>query len=212
MSNNTLPSLHGLYAITDPQLSPGETLFQHVEACVSAGTQWLQYRDKETSFDRKLAIAAKLHTICQRHQSQLIINDDLALAKELGAHIHLGQEDSPIDEARRVLGKETVIGATCHNSLDLAEQAVKAGASYLAFGAMFTSPTKPNAIPADLGILQEAKAAFGLPVVAIGGISLDNAAQVIDHGADMIAVISAIFASDNIQQRCRAFHRLFAQS
>jgi len=201
---------HGLYVITDSQLLAGR-LLPAVEQALIGGAKLIQYRDKSANIAKRLHEAQQLKQLCQRYNVPLIINDDLALAAQLGVGVHLGQQDGSIAFARQTLGTEAIIGATCHNSLHLAEQAAQEGASYLAFGAFYPSSTKPLAQAAELSTLTQAKQLFSLPIVAIGGITLDNAAPVIAAGADYVAVISDIFALsvDKIAQRSQSFSQLF---
>jgi thiamine-phosphate pyrophosphorylase len=135
----------------------------------------------------------------------------LELAAQLGVGVHLGQQDGSITLARQRLGAKAIIGATCHNSLEFAQQAAQQGASYLAFGAFYPSSTKPLAQLAQLDTLTQAKHLFNLPVVAIGGITLDNAMPLINAGANYVAVISDIFARpvEEIRQRTQSFNQLF---
>lgn len=201
---------HGLYVITDSQLLAGR-LLPAVEQALIGGAKLIQYRDKSADTAKRLHEAQQLKQLCQRYNVPLIINDDLALAAQLEVGVHLGQQDGSIAFARQTLGTEAIIGATCHNSLHLAEQAAQEGASYLAFGAFYPSSTKPLAQAAELSTLTQAKRLFSLPIVAIGGITLDNAAPVIAAGADYVAVISDIFALsvDKIAQRSQSFSQLF---
>lgn len=199
-----------LYLITDSQLLAGR-LLPAVEQALIGGAKLIQYRDKSTDTAKRLHEAQQLKALCQRYNVPLIINDDLELAVQLGVGVHLGQQDGSIALARQRLGQDAIIGATCHNSLEFAKQAATQGASYLAFGAFYPSSTKPLAQAADLQTLTQAKQLFSLPVVAIGGINLDNARPLIDAGADYLAVISDIFAlpTANICQQAEAYLRLF---
>lgn len=204
--------LRGLYAITDSTLLAEGRLLPYVEAALRGGVQVLQYRDKSTDAARRLAEASTLRDLCARYQAALIINDDLALAAELGVGLHLGQTDGSLAKARAVLGPQAIIGATCHARLDFAEQAQSEGASYLAFGRFFNSQTKPGAPAATPELLAEARARFALPLVAIGGVTRDNGAQLIAQGADLLAVVHALFAAETateVEQRARAFQSLF---
>ncbi|HNC85697.1 MAG TPA: thiamine phosphate synthase [Agitococcus sp.] len=182
-----------------------------VEQALIGGAKLIQYRDKSTNTAKRLHEAQQLKALCQRYNVPLIINDDLELAVQLGVGVHLGQQDGSIALARQRLGQDAIIGATCHNSLEFAKQAATQGASYLAFGAFYPSSTKPLAQAAALQTLTQAKQLFSLPVVAIGGINLDNARPLIDAGADYLAVISDIFAlpTANICQQAEAYLRLF---
>lgn len=204
--------LRGLYAITDSQLLADGKLLPYVEAALAGGARLLQYRDKSTDEARRLREAEALRGLCERYSAALIINDDAELAARLGVGLHLGQEDGSLAVARTLLGRKAIIGGTCHARLELAEQAAQEGASYVAFGRFFNSHTKPGAPAATPELLATAKARVQLPIVAIGGIDLHNAAPLIETGASMIAVIHALFAADSVaevERRARAFSALF---
>lgn len=205
-------TLRGLYAITDSQLLAGRFL-SHVEAALAGGVCLLQYRDKGDDAARRLREAEALMKLCEPYGTQLIINDDAELAARLGVGVHLGQTDGPLTPARALLGRHAVIGATCHASLELARQAASEGANYVAFGRFFNSVTKPGAPAASLDLLEQARAQVRLPIAVIGGITLDNAAPLVAHGADLLAVIHGLFGADSAQEvtrRARAFNALFA--
>ena len=204
--------LRGLYAITDSQLLAGR-FFSHVEAALEGGVCLLQYRDKSDDAARRLRDAEGLMKLCERYGTQLIINDDAELAARLGVGVHLGQTDGPLTPARALLGRQAIIGSTCHASLELATQAANEGASYVAFGRFFNSVTKPGAPAANIELLEQARAQVKLPIAVIGGITLDNAAPLVAHGADLLAVIHGLFGADSAQEvtrRARAFNALFA--
>jgi len=204
--------LCGLYAITDSQLLAGRFL-SHVEAALEGGVRLLQYRDKSDDTAHRLREAEALKTLCERYGTELIINDDAELAARLGVGVHLGQTDGPLTPARALLGRKAIIGSTCHASLDLARQAASEGASYVAFGRFFNSVTKPGAPAASVELLEQARAQAKLPIAVIGGITLDNAAPLVAHGADLLAVIHGLFGADSAQEvtrRARAFNALFA--
>ncbi|TRO32751.1 thiamine phosphate synthase [Pseudomonas putida] len=204
--------LRGLYAITDSQLLAGRFL-SHVEAALEGGVCLLQYRDKSDDAARRLREAEGLMKLCERYRTQLLINDDAELAARLGVGVHLGQTDGPLTPARALLGRQAIIGSTCHASLELAAQAASEGASYVAFGRFFNSVTKPGAPAANVGLLEQARAQVKLPIAVIGGITLDNAAPLVAHGADLLAVIHGLFGADSAQEvtrRARAFNALFA--
>lgn len=205
-------SLRGLYAITDTPLLTGGKLLPYAEAALIGGARLLQYRDKSGDAVRRLDEAQALAELCQRHGATLIINDDLELAARLGVGLHLGQTDGSLAAARTRLGSEAVIGGTCHAQLELAERAVAEGASYIAFGRFFNSNTKPGAPAATVELLDQARVRFTQPIVAIGGVTLENAPGLITRGASMIAMIHALFAADSaleVQDRARAFAALF---
>ena len=203
--------LRGLYAITDSELLKGR-LLPYVEAALKGGTTLLQYRDKSTDDARRLREAEALRELCNRYGAALIINDDAELAARLGVGLHLGQTDGSLSVARALLGRKAIIGGTCHAQLELADAAAKEGASYVAFGRFFNSNTKPGAPAADVELLDAAKARINLPIVAIGGVTLDNAPALIAHGASMVAVVHGLFGADSaaeVERRARAFSALF---
>lgn len=203
--------LRGLYAITDSQLLSDGRLLSYCEAALKGGARLLQYRDKSNNTAQRYREASQLLELCQRYNARLIINDDLALAARLGCDLHLGQDDGSLAVARQQLGPQTIIGVTCHHHLSLAEQAVADGADYVAFGRFFSSQTKPGEVLASASLLQQAQS-LHTPVVAIGGITLDNAAPLIAGGAAMIAVIHTLFAAPSateVERRASAFSALF---
>ncbi|MDP1611604.1 MAG: thiamine phosphate synthase [Sulfuritalea sp.] len=202
----------GLCAVTvdDPLLPRLSAL---VKAALDGGAPFVQYRNKVASRPLRRAQAAEMLRICRAAGAKLIINDDVWLAVEIGADgAHLGRGDAPggsLTAARDALGPKRVLGVSCYNELACGEEAAAAGADYLAFGSVFPSRTKPAAVLASLELLGEAKRRFGLPVAAIGGITLDNAPQVIAAGADMIAVVSDLFDAMDIKARATAYQQLF---
>lgn len=205
--------LRGLYAITDSQLLADGKLLPYVEAALKGGARLLQYRDKSADDARRLREAEALRELCRQYDAQLIINDDAELAARLGVGVHLGQSDGSLAAARALLGRKAIIGATCHARLELAATAAEEGASYLAFGRFFNSQTKPGAPAATTDLLNQARARFNLPLVAIGGIEPDNAGQLISAGADLLAVVHALFSAPSaaeVERRARAFSALFA--
>lgn len=192
------PPLEGLYAITDARLTPGDKLAECVAAALRGGARWIQYRDKSTDASRRLAEARALADACHAHGAGLIVNDDIELAAASGADgVHIGREDASVENARARLGAQAVIGVSCYNRLDLAEDAATRGADYVAFGSVFPSSTKPEAVRADLDLLRQARARLALPICAIGGIDAGNAAAVAATGVDMLAVISGVFGEED---------------
>jgi len=200
--------LSGLYAIT----TPSQYLPQQVEAAIAGGARVIQYRDKSSDQSLRLEQAQQLNRICSAAKIPLIINDDVELAARVSAAgVHLGRDDIAFKNARRDLGDDAIIGISCYNDFDLALQAQQHGADYIAFGSFFASPTKPLATKADRALLQRAKQELGIPVVAIGGITPDNGKLLIEAGADMLAVISALFAQADVEQASRSFAQLFSE-
>jgi len=206
------PKLRGLYAVTqEDHLLP--RLSALVGAALAGGVRLVQYRNKSSPSPLRRAQAAELLRLCHACDARLIINDDLPLALELGADgVHLGRDDAKEQDLaviRAELGPQRILGVTCYDDLARAEAAAAAGASYLAFGSMFPSKTKPQATRAPLSLLGEAKRRFNLPVAAIGGICIANAAQAIAAGADLLAVSSDLFDTMDIGERANEFQTLF---
>jgi thiamine-phosphate pyrophosphorylase len=169
-----LPGNFVLYAITDSQLLPNEKLFAGVAAALKGGCKFVQYRDKSNDAEKRFVDATTLLMLCKQYNAHLIINDDVALAQQIGAQgVHLGQGDDSVKTARELLGKHAIIGVTCHDSLELAQKAIDDGASYIAFGRFFSSNTKPDARPAPLNLLSQARQQFPtMMIAAIGGITM----------------------------------------
>jgi thiamine-phosphate pyrophosphorylase len=202
--------LRGLYAITDEQLIPQSGFTATIEQALSGGAAIIQYRDKSTDAAKRLHQASVLRDLCDQHSATLIINDDIALAGAVAADgVHLGEDDVSIEEARSMLGKDSIIGVSCYNQLQRALTAQAAGADYVAFGAIFSSPTKPTARSASCELIVEAKSQLEIPVCAIGGIDKTNAVRAVDAGADMVALISGLFCADDISQTAEYIAGLF---
>ncbi|HET8791931.1 MAG TPA: thiamine phosphate synthase [Modicisalibacter sp.] len=203
----------GIYAITDTTLLADDAqLLSDCEAALRGGLALLQYRDKSGDEGLRWRQARALAPLCETYGVPLIVNDDLILAQRLraegfsGVGLHLGQRDGSLREARERLGLDAIIGATCHARLDFAERAATDGASYLAFGRFFASRTKPEAPPASLELLTQARR-FGLPRVAIGGIDSDNASMAHDAGADLLATVHAVFGGTDPEACVRELNR-----
>lgn len=200
----------GIYAITNEDLSPPGLLLQHVEQALQGGIAALQYRNKKADYSLRLEQAQALVSLCRQYAVPLLINDDISLCLATGADgVHLGQQDDGCARARGILGQDAIIGATCHASLDQARLAERQGASYVAFGRFYPSRTKPGASAAAIQILHQARQALDIPLVAIGGITTENGGRLITAGADMLAVIHAVFAADDITAKARALCALF---
>ena len=202
--------LKGLYAITDQQLITEENFRASVEATLQGGTRIIQYRDKSDKQKKRLQQASLLRALCDQYHALCIINDDIELAKAVNAHgVHLGKNDLSLTTARQLLGKNAIIGVSCYNDLDRAIAAENNKADYVAFGAIFSSTTKPEANVAGLDIITKAKQQLSIPVCTIGGITQENIQQVIQQGADMAAVISGIFSADDIKQATKILSQPF---
>ena len=203
----------GLYAITPEEADTGR-LVRKVVAALEGGAAVVQYRAKQASPALAQIQALELHRRCQDFGVPLIINDSVELALATGAQgVHLGRLDGAIDQARKKM-PDAIIGVSCYNSLDLASDAVEQGADYVAFGSFFPSATKPAALRANVGLLRCARGQ-GYNTVAIGGITCDNAGTLIAGGADAIAVINALFGSNDtaqIRATAQTFTRLFCDA
>lgn len=198
----------GLYLIT-PDETDGERLLARVAPLLPFAA-CLQYRNKHVDATRRERQASGLRALCRAAGVPLIVNDDAALAARTGADgVHLGEHDGDVTEARARLGDDAIIGVSCYDDILRAGTAMRAGADYIAFGAFFPSPTKPHARRAAPALLQAA-AGFGLPRVAIGGITPDNARPLIAAGADLIAVISGVFDAPDPVAAARAYRACFA--
>lgn len=188
-------NLKGLYPIVDAKYIEKGKITTVAEDALIAGVKIIQYRDKLNNKDRRYRIAETLKNLTSNHHAILIINDDVELAASINADgIHVGQDDCTIQEAMNILGPEKIIGASCYNDFEKAIHAQLMGASYIAFGSFFNSPTKPNAIRASIDLVKHAKKVLEIPICAIGGINKENMIPLIKSGVDMIAVISAIFS------------------
>jgi thiamine-phosphate pyrophosphorylase len=196
----------GLYAISDGSRADLLTVCAVV---LRGGATLLQYRNKDAGPARRHDEAKALLALCASFAVPLIVNDDVELAAAIGAAgVHLGEHDVDISRARARLGAGAVIGVSCYDSLDRARQLVAAGADYLAFGAFFTSATKPGARRATPALLRAAKS-LSRPLVAIGGITADNAQPLLDAGADFLAVTSGVFQAADPAAAARRYAALF---
>jgi thiamine-phosphate pyrophosphorylase len=201
-------NISGLYAVT-PNTLDTELLCLSVEAALQGGATLVQYRNKAADATLRLRQASALLALCRSFSVPLIINDHLDLCAQIDADgLHLGATDCDLGAARRLLGDDKIIGASCYNQLDLAIKAEQAGASYVAFGACFGSDTKPDAVNADLSLFQTK---LSISKVAIGGITLKNAPRAIAAGASAVAVINAIFNANDVKLTSQQFSLLFKQ-
>lgn len=208
----TRDRIGGLYAITTEESDSG-ALVAKVQLALKGGARVVQYRSKHPDRALRVLQAAQLLALCRNAGAALIVNDDVECALEIGADgAHIGLDDGDPAVARRRLGPALMLGVSCYNRLDLALSAELAGADYVAFGSMFASATKPSAVRAPLELLTTARAQLHVPIVAIGGITPDNARAVIAAGADALAVISAVFDAEDIEATAASFSRLFTTS
>lgn len=206
----TKPLVHGLYAITQVIDNNEELLFEQISAVLRGGTKFVQYRDKINDTKTRLRIGHRLLMLCKELEASLIINDDIALCLKLNADgVHLGKDDTGLKTARGQLGEDKIIGVSCYNQLQLAINAEQNGADYIAFGSFYSSSTKPNAKPAHIELLSEAKTQLTLPTVAIGGITIDNGRALVDAGADALAVVKGLFAANDVEATAQRFSNYF---
>jgi len=213
-TNNTAIALHGLYVITPcssiQPLSISELLFK-IQSAIEGGASIVQYREKMLPAAQRLEQARAIKAVCDRNNVIFLVNDDVSIAYEAGAHgVHLGQGDLPFQKAREILGESAIIGITCHNQLELALRAQRQGADYVAFGRFFSSSTKPQAVKADLELLRRAKTELSVPIACIGGITAENAKLLLSAGADMLAVVDAVFGANDVKQAARQLAECFA--
>lgn len=185
-------------------------LVAYAESVIRGGAALIQYRDKVSRGHGRLEAARRLQSLCASYRVPLIINDDVALARAVGAAgVHVGRDDTALGEARRALGDDAIIGVSCYDSLSRAVEAEGDGADYVAFGSVFPSPTKPDARRASADLIRQARARLTIPIAAIGGITFENARSVLDAGADLLAVISDLSLSPKPEERARSYAELF---
>jgi thiamine-phosphate pyrophosphorylase len=203
--------IQGLYAVT-PDEADTAKLTAQVRAALAGGARVVQYRNKIVDAVTRLAQAQALAAACREHDALFIVNDDVALGLAVDADgVHLGREDGSIAEARAKLGRNKFLGASCYRALENAERALAEGADHVAFGSFFQSTVKPSAVRSPLSMLTEAKRRFNVPIVAIGGITPVNAPQLIEAGADALAVITALFGQPDVTAAAREFKGLFGE-
>ena len=201
--------IKGLYVIT-PDMADLNTLIHKTKLAIEGGAFMVQYRSKIQDHDVKMQQCAAILRLCREYGVLCIVNDDVAMCLNLEADgVHLGEKDDNIAEIRLILGEDAIIGSSCYDQLDRAKQAQKEGATYVAFGAVFPTPTKPNAPRATLALLREAKREIHIPIVAIGGITVNNAHDVIEAGVDAIAVITSLFEAKTIKETAETFLKMF---
>lgn len=203
--------IRGLYAVT-PDIPDTDELLRRVRLALQGGARVLQYRNKPAAAGLRLQQAQALRRLTREFDTTYIVNDDTQLALQVDADgVHLGGEDGSVAAARALLGDAGIIGVSCYNRVSLAFEAVRQGADYVAFGAFFPSGVKPEAVQAEVGLLQTTRQQLNVPVVAIGGITPQNGAALVAAGADALAVISALWNAPDIEAAAREFSNLFEQ-
>ena len=196
-----------IYAISDDILMPENLALDYTREILECGVKFFQFRSKKAVKNEKLA--SEILNLCEKFGAKFIVNDDVKFAKKIGAKaVHLGKDDEGIKEAFEILGKDAYVGVSCYNDINLAINAAKNGASYVAFGSIFTSPTKPNAPKCGLEIVKEAKQILNLPVCVIGGINETNIGSLSHTKPDLIAIISAIYKDGNIKENIKNLQRI----
>ena len=202
-------ALRGLYVITDRGLSRGRTHEEVVAAALQGGASIVQLRDKDASRDELLRTGRELARMCRDAGALFIVNDDPGLAAEVGAAgVHVGPTDMPPERAREIVGPDAIVGWSIKASLDTARTAERLGVSYVAVGSIYPTSTKAGASPVGPETIGRVKAAVGLPVAAIGGINASNVGAVAEAGADMVCVISAAVAAENVTLACSELLRI----
>lgn len=196
-----------IYAISDDILMPENLALEYAREILECGVKFFQFRSKKAVKNEKLA--SEILNLCEKFGAKFIVNDDVKFAKKIGAKaVHLGKDDENIKEAFEILGKDAYVGVSCYNDINLAINAAKNGASYAAFGSVFTSPTKPNAPKCGLEVVKEAKQILNLPVCVIGGINETNIGSLSHTKPDLIAVISAIYKDGNIKENIKNLQKI----
>lgn len=209
LTNHHQSNINGLYAVTPNELDT-KLLVAKVEAALKGGVRLVQYRNKAAGRSLLLRQSTVLLAACRAYGASLIINDHLDLCARIDADgLHLGAADCKPGPVRRLLGADKIIGVSCYNQLALAREAEADGADYVAFGACFSSETKPNAVNAPLSLFEQAKQEINIPMVGIGGINLENVEQVKAAGADAVAVVSTLFDASNITVLSQQFNAIF---
>ncbi|MFQ3367967.1 MAG: thiamine-phosphate pyrophosphorylase [Methylophilaceae bacterium] len=204
--------IKGLYAVTHEE-KDSCVLSSQVESCIKGGARLIQYRSKTLSKIEQNKQAKKIKTICNYHKVPLIINDDIELCRILDADgVHLGENDDSLEKARLLLGPSKIIGVSCYNSIDRVKKAVDKGATYIALGACFPTITKPNAPIATLDLISLVLKEFKIPLVAIGGINLENIELLINEGVSCFALINSLFKTKDIEGTASQFSSLINRS
>lgn len=200
----------GLYAITDTSRFADHALIENCILALRGGAVMLQYRDKSKNQAKRILQATALRKICHQHKAFLIIDNDVELCQIVDADgVHLGPNDMQVTEARRLLGPGKILGVSCHQSLARAHEALKETANYVSFGAFYPSKTRPDAKIIDKTLLNEITK-FPIPSVAIGGITVERAEELIHQGIDHVAVISDLWDSENIETHAKEYAELFS--
>lgn len=204
--------LNGLYVITDDTLTPSDKIFQSVEQVLQGGAKIVQLRDKTNSTSEIEDMSLKLQELCHRYDALFVLNDKVEIAIKLGLDgLHVGKEDyHNIQDVRKNF--KGILGVSCYDDLEMAKNMQKAGVDYVAFGACFSSSTKPNASTMDLEILKQAKDELNIPICVIGGINTNNIKTLLGYKPDMVAIISDIWKNEDIKERAMLYSKILSQN
>ena len=201
--------MRGLYLVTPDWPDTGRLLAVTRQA-LDAGAALVQYRNKTAEESLREEQAGALLSLCRHYQRPLVINDYVSLCMQLDADgVHVGGMDAPVSAVRAALGPDKIVGASCYGQFGLAEAAQAAGASYVAFGGFYPSRVKVYEVSTPAGIVARAKADLRMPVVVIGGMTVENARPLVERGADMVAAISSVYGAEDPHETARAFAGLF---
>ncbi|WP_297886896.1 thiamine phosphate synthase [Sulfurihydrogenibium sp.] len=201
--------LKGLYVITDEKLTPYDRMLDMVERALKGGASIVQLRDKNNPDEFLIPYCLELKKLCHKYDAIFIVNDRVDLALNVDADgVHVGEEDPDVVEVRQKT-KGKIMGVSCYGSVERALQMQEIGADYVAFGSFYPSPTKPKSRIVPKSVVLEAKNVLKIPVCVIGGLTAENSKELIDLGADMVAVISDVWTASDIESRCREYIKLF---
>ena len=204
--------IKGIYAIT-PHQENDAILTQQVESCLKGGASFIQYRSKFLLKKDQYRQSEQLKKLCDNYKKPLIINDNIELCRQIDADgVHLGKDDDILKKSRDFLGPEKIIGISCYNEWDRVEMAVKGGADYIALGACFETTTKPNASRVSLDMIKKVLKKYEIPLVAIGGINLQNISLLNEVGVNCAAIITSLFCASNIEQTVRQFDQILNEN
>lgn len=207
-----MKTLKGLYAITDEKLTPNSTILNQVEEAIMAGAKVIQLREKSASDEEVEEVARNLQRLCTKHKATFFINDRVQLAKKIDADgIHVGISDQGVKKTRAEVGAKMLIGASCYDDVEMAKQAVKDGADYVAFGAFYPTKTKPEAEVVRKEVITKARAELDVPVCVIGGINRKNIHEMVDYQPDMYSIVSDIFGSNDIKTAVLELNKLISK-
>lgn len=197
-------ALKGVYAITDDILTPPDTILEKVSEALHGGVKIIQLRDKKSNDIGLIEVCSEIRSLCKSHNALFIINDRVELTKKIRADgVHVGFHNLSVPETRAILGKDFIIGVSCYGDIRRAKKVEKEGADYAAFGAFFSSPTKPEANVISMDIIKQAKSQLKIPVCVIGGIKKENIKQLIPYNPDMYAMVSSIFEGDSVYSNAK---------